>query len=74
MQVGEYVFLPTEQADTETYLKIYVLINHLTYIRPSLFSCKENIILEETMIFKLLRFLGFLTNFERSKKDSTAGK
>ena len=69
-----FVFFPIEQADTETYLNIYVLIYHLTYICPSLFGCKENIILEETMIFKLLRFLGFLTNFERSKKDSTAGK
>ena len=48
-----FVFFPIEQADTETYLNIYVLIYHLTYICPSLFGCKENIILEETMIFKL---------------------
>ena len=34
------VFLSTEQA--ETYLKIYVLIYHSTYICPSLFSWKEN--------------------------------
>ena len=27
---GQYVFLPTKQA--ETYLKIYVLMYHLTYI------------------------------------------
>ena len=45
------VYLPTEQA--EKYLKIYVLICHLTYICPSLFSWKENMIFEETVIFKL---------------------
>ena len=32
----QYVFLPTEQS--ETYLKIWVLIYHLTYICPSLFG------------------------------------
>ena len=48
---GQYVFLPTEQA--ETYLKIYVLIYHWTYICPSLFSWKENMVFEETVIFKL---------------------
>ena len=31
---GQYFFLPTKQA--ETYLKIYVLIYHSTYIYPSL--------------------------------------
>ena len=36
------VFLPTEQA--ETYLKIYILIYHSTYICPNLFGCKENLI------------------------------
>ena len=47
----QYVFLPTEQA--ETYLKIYVLIYHLTYICPSLFGWKENLIFKETVTFKL---------------------
>ena len=47
---GQYVFLPTEQA--ETYLKIYVLIYHSTYICPSLFGWKENLIFMETVIFK----------------------
>ena len=42
----QYVFLPTEQA--EIYLKICVLIYHLTYICPSLFGWKENMIFEET--------------------------
>ena len=37
---GQYVYLATEQA--ETYLKICVLIYHLTYICPSLFDCKVN--------------------------------
>ena len=43
----QYVFLPTEQA--VTYFKIYVLIIHLTYICPSLFGWKENMIFEETV-------------------------
>ena len=47
----KYVFLPTEQA--ETCLKICVLINYSTYICPSLFSWKENLIFKDTMIFKL---------------------
>ena len=47
----QYVFLPTKQA--EIYLKIRVLIYHLTYICPSLFGLNENIIFEETVIFKL---------------------
>ena len=34
------VYLPTEQA--ETYLKICVLIYHLTFICPSLFDCEVN--------------------------------
>ena len=51
------VFLPTWQA--ETYLKICVLIYHLTYIFPSLFGWKENMIFEEAVI---------LTDFECSKK------
>ena len=50
-------FLPTKQG--ETYLKICVLIYHLTYIFPSLFGWKENMIFEETVI---------LTDFECSKK------
>ena len=37
---GQYVYLATEQA--ETYLKICVLVYHLTYICPSLFDCKVN--------------------------------
>ena len=37
---GQYVYLATEQA--ETYLKICVLIYHLTYICPSLFDCEVN--------------------------------
>ena len=45
------VYLPTEQA--EKYFKIYVLICHLTYICPSLFGWKANIIFEETATFKL---------------------
>ena len=45
------VYLPTEQA--EKYLKIYVLICHLSYICPILFACKANIIFEETATFKL---------------------
>ena len=48
---GQYVFLPTEQA--ETYLKIYVLIYHSTYICPSLFGWKENLIFKEAVTFKL---------------------
>ena len=48
---GQYVLLPTEQA--ETYLKIYDLIYHSTYICPSLFGGKENLIVTETVIFKL---------------------
>ena len=36
----QYVFLPMGQA--ETYLKIYVLLYHLTYICPSLFGWKDN--------------------------------
>ena len=47
----QYVFLPTKQA--ETYLKIYVLICHSTYIYPSFFSWKQNLIFKETVTFKL---------------------
>ena len=63
----QYVFLPTEQA--ETYLKISVLIYHLTYICPSLFGWKENMIFEEIVMFKLLicYFGVILTDFECSK-------
>ena len=49
--IVQYVFLPTEKA--ETYLKIYVLIYHSTYICPSLFIWKENLIFKETVTFKL---------------------
>ena len=45
---GQYVFLPTEQA--ETYLKIYVLIYHSTYICPSLFGWKENILPKQHIV------------------------
>ena len=47
----KYVFLPTEQA--ETYLKSCVLINYSTYICLCLFGWKENMILKETVTFKL---------------------
>ena len=47
---GQYVFLPTKQA--ETYLKIYVLMYHLTYIWTSLFGWKENLIFKETKSLK----------------------
>ena len=48
---GQYVFHPTKQA--ETYLKIYVFTYHFTYICPSLFGWKVNIIFEETVNSKL---------------------
>ena len=48
---GNYVYLPTEQA--ETYLKSCVLINYLTYICLCLFGWKVNMILKETVTFKL---------------------
>ena len=48
---GYYVYLPTEQA--ETYLKRCVLINYSTYICLCLFGWKENMILKETVTFKL---------------------
>ena len=51
VQIGWYIFLLTEQA--ETYLEICVLIYHSTYICPSLFGWKENLIFKETVIFKL---------------------
>ena len=38
---GKYVYLATKRA--ETYLKICVLIYHLTYICPSLFDYEVNI-------------------------------
>ena len=47
----KYVFLPTEQA--ETYLKSCILINYSTYICLCLFGWKENMILKETVTFKL---------------------
>ena len=47
----QYVFLPAEQ--TDTYLKIYVLMYHSKYICPSLFGWKENLIIKETVTFKL---------------------
>ena len=47
----QYVFLPAEQ--TDTYLKIYVLMYHSKYICPSLFGWKENFIFKETVTFKL---------------------
>ena len=43
---GQFEFLATERA--ETYLKIYVLIFHLTYIYSSSFDCEE---LKEKSIF-----------------------
>ena len=57
---GYYVFLPTEQA--ETYLKICVLIYHSTYICPSLFGWKENLIFKENCDFQTL---GYPDHFDR---------
>ena len=48
---GKYVYLPTEQA--ETYLKRCVLIDYSTYICLCLFGWKVNMILKETVTFKL---------------------
>ena len=48
---GQFEFLATEQ--TETYLKISVLISHSTYICPSLFDCEENMKKMIFVIFKL---------------------
>ena len=48
---GQFEFLATEQA--ETYLKICVLIYHLTYICPSLFDCEVNMKKIIFVIFKL---------------------
>ena len=48
---GKYVYLPTEQA--ETHLKSCVLINYSTYICLCLFGWKVNMILKETVTFKL---------------------
>ena len=48
---GQYVFLPTKQA--EAYLEIYVLIYHSTYICPSLFGTKANLIFKENATFEL---------------------
>ena len=48
---GYYVYLPTEQA--ETYLKSCVLINYSTCICLCLFGWKVNMILKETVTFKL---------------------
>ena len=47
----QYVFIPTEQADT--YPKNYVSIHHLTYICASLFGWKEKFIFEATLNSKL---------------------
>ena len=46
----QYVFLPTEEAET---YQMYVMIYHLTFICPSLFGWKENMVSEETVTFKL---------------------
>ena len=42
------VFLPTKPH--ETYLKIYIMIYHSTYICPSLFGWKENLIFKDTEV------------------------
>ena len=71
----QYVFLPAEQ--TDTYLKIYVLMYHSKYICPSLFGQKENFIFKETVTFKLYiwDFRVILAGFECSKNNvSSAGK
>ena len=48
---GQFEFLATERA--ETYLKIYVLIFHSTYIYPSSFDCEELIEKSIFVNFKL---------------------
>ena len=48
---GQFEFLATEQA--LTYLKICVLISHLTYICPSSFDCEELIQKDVFVNFKL---------------------
>ena len=74
---GQYVFLPTKQAETCLQIQIYVLIYHSTHICPSLFCWKENLIFMETVISKLQiwDFRVILTNFECSHNNvSSAGK
>ena len=58
---GQHVFLPTEQA--ETYLKIYALIYHSTYICSSLFGWKEKLYFQGNRDFQTL-YLGFLGHFD----------
>ena len=48
---GQFEFLTTERA--ETYLKICVLISHLTYICPSSFDCEELVEKNVFVNFKL---------------------
>ena len=56
------VFLPTEQADT--YLKIYLLIYHSTYICPSLFGWKGKLDFQGNRDFQTLN-LGFPGHFDQ---------
>ena len=72
----QYVFRPTEQAETN--LKFFILQYYLLYICPSLFSWKENMNFEETVSFKLKiwDFWVILTDFEgsKSRKKKNIGK
>ena len=62
MLFRQYVFLPTEQA--ETYLKICVLIYHSTYIHLSFFSWKEKLDFQGNLDFKTLN-LAFPGHFDQ---------
>ena len=58
---GEHFeFLPTDQV--VTYLKIYVLVLHVTYICLSLFK------------LNFLRFLGYLSHFQCSKNNVSSAR
>ena len=54
--LGHYVFLPTEKA--KTYLEIYVLTYHSTYICPRRFGWKENLIFKEIFGLRPSKALG----------------
>jgi len=47
----QYICRATEQA--KTYLRIWVLVSHVTYICPCLFECAKNTLLHIFVIFKL---------------------
>ena len=72
-----YRFFMRNGRTSGSYLKIYILIYHSTYICPNLFGWKENLIFKETIICKLQiwDFQVILTDFECSKNNvSIAGK